>query len=281
MSMLGRHHTDETKAKISRAHIGRPFTEETRAKISAAMKGKATRLGACLSEETRAKISSALTVKPLSPTHKHNISLALKGHHNTPKGTHLSPNTEFRSGHPPIRGMLGKTAWNKGIPWDTETKEKIRNTEKGRHLHPETEIKKGQRISPETELTSERAKSWWKDPEYRARVIAGRLKHRRPTGPEKKLIGLIAKYRLPYKYTGDGSFIIGGLNPDFVNINGAKVAIDVFGDYWHTIKADKESYNEEGRKKIFADYGWQLIVLWENEVERLPEDSIVERIRKS
>ena len=39
----------------------------------------------------------------------------------------------------------------------------------------------------------------------------------------KIIIDLINKYNLPYKYTGNGKFILGGKNPDFVNVNGEKI----------------------------------------------------------
>lgn len=63
-SPLGRKHSDETKAKISAAHMGkigswtgRKHTEETKAKISAANKGQ--NKGGTLPESTRRKIGDA------------------------------------------------------------------------------------------------------------------------------------------------------------------------------------------------------------------------------
>lgn len=103
--------------------------------------------------------------------------------------------------------------------------------------------------------------------------------NRRPTEPEKKLIKIIEQHNLPFKYTGDGSFILEGLNPDFIEINGRKIAIDVFGDYWHTLKADRESYTEKGRKRIFQKYGWKLIVIWGSEIKTMPEETILKKIR--
>lgn len=162
-----------------------------------------------------------------------------------------------------------------GRHWSSEEKEILRAKLKGRHLHPETEIRKGQRISPATELTRERVQAWWQDQNYRERVIRASLEQRRPTKPEKKLIDIVSRHSLPFIYTGDGSFILEGLNPDFVESNGRKIAIDVFGDYWHTLKADKESYTEQGRKNIFAKYGWHLIVLWEHQIKSMDENEIV------
>jgi len=49
----GRHHTDETKAKIAAAHVGKPRSEETKAKLRAAHIGKP------MLPETRAKLCIA------------------------------------------------------------------------------------------------------------------------------------------------------------------------------------------------------------------------------
>lgn len=69
-----------------------------------------------------------------------------------------------------------------------------------------------------------------------------------------------------YKFVGDGAFTIGNLNPDFVNINGQKKAIEFFGEPYHDpkkaiVRVRYES-TEEGRKKIFNDFGFQLMVVW-------------------
>lgn len=116
----------------------------------------------------------------------------------------------------------------------------------------------------------------WRDPEKRAAMITKILRslNCRPTRPEQKVIEAIAKYNLPYKYTGDGSFIVAGLNPDFVNTNGKKVAVEVFGDYWHGEGAKRVSATEEGRRAIFAEYGWDLVVLWEKDINRWSRNEI-------
>ncbi len=89
------------------------------------------------------------------------------------------------------------------------------------------------------------------------------------TKPERILIEIIKKHSLPYRYTGDGSFWIENINPDFVDCNGKKVALEVFGDYWHNplmrigLKWHK---TEVGRKEIYKKYGWKSIILWEKDI---------------
>ena len=79
---------------------------------------------------------------------------------------------------------------------------------------------------------------------------------------------------LPFKYTGDGAFWIGknpAINPDFVNCNGKKVAIEIFGDYWHSpLLKQNISYSQsyEGRNKILKEYGWKLVVFWGTDLLR-------------
>ena len=64
-----------------------------------------------------------------------------------------------------------------------------------------------------------------------------------------------------WKYVGDGEVIIGGKCPDFININGKKEIIELFGDYWH------KGENPEDRKNIFKKYGYHTLVIWEHELK--------------
>ncbi len=115
--------------------------------------------------------------------------------------------------------------------------------------HPEERIKQGNRI-----------KERMKNPEFVKKIISSI--HSSPNKPEKKLIKLFADNDLPYKFVGDGSFIIGRWNPDFVQTNGKKCVIELFGEHWHT-----EPNNEEKRKKCFAEFGFRTLVIWCKELE--------------
>jgi len=74
----------------------------------------------------------------------------------------------------------------------------------------------------------------------------------RPTKLEKIFMKLCRKNNLPFRYVGDGSFWIGNANPDFVDSNGKKICVEIFGEYWHDkLLNEKVPYfrTEEGRKR--------------------------------
>lgn len=56
--MLGKHHSDETKHKISEVHKGKHISEEQKKKLSSALKGRTSpNKGKPMSEETKKKLS--------------------------------------------------------------------------------------------------------------------------------------------------------------------------------------------------------------------------------
>ena len=95
--------------------------------------------------------------------------------------------------------------------------------------------------------------------------IRKRLTRRTPSSLERKMINIISKYNLPYKFVGDGKFFIERKNPDFININGEKIAIEVF------YRKHKEMFSGgllnwmEDRKNIFNKYNWKLLFF--NEIQ--------------
>lgn len=104
----------------------------------------------------------------------------------------------------------------------------------------------------------------WQDPKYADNQIKATMKGNciKPNKPELKLNDLLQQL-LPneYKYVGDGEFILAGKCPDFVNINGQKKIIELYGDYWHKGETGKE------RIELFKQYGYQTLIVWENELE--------------
>jgi len=197
----------------------------------------------------------------------------------------------------------------KGYKHSQETKEKIRESRK--NLSAETlkkmsEAQRGRKHSEETLKKMSEAHSGKKNHNYgkpmsekQKRVLSELAKRRCSTLqwkekmeeiwkkrrvpksytlPERIFIEMCEKHNLPFRYTGDGSFWIKNLNPDFVDCNGQKIAVEVFGDYWHSPLLNKKiKYYQtyDGRKKILEKYGWKLVVLWESDLKRHDAEEFV------
>ena len=118
------------------------------------------------------------------------------------------------------------------------------------------------------------AKRLWKNPVYREKVIRNSLRGllKRPTSFEKYVINIIKKYNLPYKYVGNGDFILGGKNPDFINVNGEKICVEVYCYYWHPKNYERIRY------KHFTKYGWKTIFINEDDVLSNNERGILKKL---
>jgi len=126
------------------------------------------------------------------------------------------------------------------------------------------------------EIQRQRFKKLNKAPEYNKKRLQALCQ--KPTKPERQLIDIIRANGFPYKYVGDGSFIIEGLNPDFVNINGKKNIIEVFGRVWHEYLVKDWNRTELGRMMVFGSYGYKTLIIWDDELNDNVA-SVVEKIR--
>ena len=98
------------------------------------------------------------------------------------------------------------------------------------------------------------------------------------TKPERIFEDICKKNNLPFKYTGDGTFWIHNINPDFIESNGKKVVVEVFGDYWHSPLLNynlKEDRTLTYRRRIFKKYGFKLIVFWETDLLREDAEAFI------
>ena len=87
--------------------------------------------------------------------------------------------------------------------------------------------------------------------------------HKKPNKPEIKLQKLLdSEFPNEWKYVGDGNFILAGKCPDFVNINGKKAIIELYGSYWH------KGQDPNVRINLFSEYGYSTLVLWENQLDK-------------
>lgn len=181
----------------------------------------------------------------------------VRGEKNPMFGRHLSDTTKQK-----ISGKkLGKSSWSKG-------KKRPDISGKNHYFY-------GKQHTEETkQKLREKTKENWKNRELAQKMIAP-LKMK-PNGHELYLDFLLQNY-FPdkWEYTGDGCTIINGLNPDF--IDGGNKIIEYFGEHWHTGEGIRGNLTEEGRRKIFAETGYDLLVIWESEL--LNEQKVIEKIR--
>ena len=124
----------------------------------------------------------------------------------------------------------------------------------------------------------------WKDPKYKEKTLKAQFEGRKlsPNKPEAFITKLLNEL-LPneYKFVGDGKFWIESCNPDFVNINGQKKIIELYGDYWHANKDFCKKYSigeidntsieeihkrDKERINTFSQYGYQTLIIWEYEL---------------
>lgn len=233
---------------------------EVRAKVSAKLKGMSHpwQLGdknPAKRLEVRTKISAKLKGRKLTEAWKRKISISHTGIPSSKKGIKDSSISE-----------RVRQQWK-------EHREKMCKAVKEGHVKKwqDEEWAKKQR-----KLVSDRMKIAttlnWRNKEYREKQTKAILKglFRRPTKPEQKLINLIQQYNLPFDYIGDGKIVINGFCPDFIDNDGSKRIIEVFGDYWH------RNDSEEERKEVFAKYGFKTLIIWEHELKE-PE-KVAEKI---
>lgn len=123
----------------------------------------------------------------------------------------------------------------------------------------------------------------WSDPEYkdkqvRAIMLGANLE---PNPSEQFLIDLLDE-RFPgeWKYVGDGSFVVGGRNPDFMHTNGKRLLIEKNGCRYHACEecgwgnvvlrngmTTAEDIRREDAEKleIFDRHGFKTLVVWDHE----------------
>jgi len=161
----------------------------------------------------------------------------------------------------------------------------------GKHLTEETKIKMsiaqtgeknpmfGKHFSEQhKQKMSKSHKKLWQDPQFAKRSFEAFNKT--PNKPEKALIKMLdSNFQGEWKFVGDGQFTLGGLCPDFININGKKKIIEMFGTYWHKTRENiKYHQTEDGRREIFKEYGYDLLVIWEDELK--DKDAVLEKVRE-
>ncbi len=233
----GTHHTEETKRKMSLSRKGRIFSKEHKRNISIAKKGHS------VSKETRKKLSEKNKGKSLSEEIKRKISIAHKG--------------KIRS----EETCKKISELHKGMRPSEASKEKNRQAHLGKKLSTKHKKKISKSILKR-----------WNDPIFKENqlkaIFAGCNIF--PNKPERRLRNRLNHlFPREYKYVGNGTTFIGGKCPDFININGQKKIIELFGNFWHSKEYTGRTRKQEEQKRIrhFAKYGFRTLIVWQSELK--------------
>jgi NUMOD3 motif len=117
---------------------------------------------------------------------------------------------------------------------------------------------------------------WHTDPErMRAAFQRGLEKWRAvsPNGLERRVLGVIDRHDLGFRFVGGGTTFIGGKVPDFMGTGKRRLLIEVAGNYWHS------PVEMKARQDLFGRYGFKTLVLWESEMNTMGDEEIARRIR--
>lgn len=254
--MLGKLHTEETKQKLSMLSQGRLVSDTTREKIRQALLG---RIGHKHTEETKEKLRLSHLGRQASPETRERLRLSHLGYKPSPEAREkMSTATKVAMSQPGRREKAlralhcplsrYKSAQKRtGRPRTLETKAKISASLMGHEFSEETRAK------------------WL--------ISMRKSLHIKPNQKEIQLLQLLnVLYPDEWAFVGDWSMILAGKNPDFVNVNGKKQIIELFGDYWH------KGENPEERIALFSKFGYKTLVIWERELTNVPEVTV--RIRE-
>jgi hypothetical protein len=155
----------------------------------------------------------------------------------------------------------GTPAWNSGmrkangdhlsygIPCSDEKRKKISIANTG-HVTAEKTKRKLSLI----------VKEWWKNPENARKALV----FNSPNKQEQKLTAILeSMYPGEWKFVGNGQVIIDGKCPDFININGQKKIIELYGERWH------QNHDPQDRINFFKPFGYDTLVIWVRELQNL------------
>jgi hypothetical protein len=211
----------------------------------------------------------------LSEAHKNSIREKLKG---VPKS--YEHRLKVIQNVIDFRFKKGHTPWNKGKTgiYSEETLQKNKEKHLGKLATTATKLKMSLRLAklhPKGMLGKYHTEEWKKNhKEFMLKhpeIVKKSLKRRTPSSLELKMIKIIEKLNLPYKFVGDGKLFIERKNPDFINCNGEKIAVEVFyrkhknqfrgNNTWKDVEEWKQQ-----RLEIFSKYGWGIEFFDETQV---------------
>lgn len=196
--------------------------------------------GSCHSKEAKRKMSEAHKSKRCAKETKQKISETLKG---------KLPHTE-ECRRKISEAMKGNTN-RLGTYQTPEAKHKSSEVSKRYWQNPEVHHKQSKLLQ-----------RLWQDPDYVRKIMLAH--HMKPNRAERKLDAILQEV-CPGEFALNvraNIMILGRKVPDFVNMNGKKQLIELYGDYWH------RNDNPQDRIDYFKQFGdWETLIIWEHELK--------------
>ena len=270
--MRGKHHSEETKRKISLAQKGKHPSEETRRKLSLANRGK------IVSQETRRKLSLALrglhrseeTMRKISEAHKgmYNGGGFKKGH--MPWNTGIPRREETRK---KIKESLkriykkGYEVWNKGVtkynsPWAKRVSERFLNKNPNQSL----EARKKMSEKNKGRKAWNKGKKWSKEIIAKLKIArAKQILPKKDTSIEIKIQNFLKVLGIEY-FTHQYIKIEHGYQCDIL-IPSMNMIIECDGDYWHKYPIGREI--DRIRTKELLENSFKVLRLWGHEIREI------------
>ena len=267
----GKHLPDEVKKKISRTKIERKhpgWNKGLTKEIDDRVRGYAEKLKG--RRAGRIPWNKGLTKETDARVHNYAQKLKLVGR-------------VFRGKDHPMYGrrhtLESRIKMSKNRPrWFGKENPFYRKTHSDEAKKKMTLWHKGKKLSEaHRRKIAEAVKRNWQSPEYIRRVMDGLNK--KPNRAEKLLDSILQRV-CPNEFKYNGNFelgvAIGEMIPDWVNVNGKKKIIELFGDHWHLDVADTWKRTEQGRKETYNKLGFDVLVIWDNELKN--EEEVVKKI---
>lgn len=179
--------------------------------------------------------------------HKHNLSDALRLHY-----------------------LLNQSKL-KGTHFDASHCEGISNSLQEFYKSHEHHMKGKQLSTARRKLMSASMQRRWKNPQDRDKMVLASRKALkcRPNKFEMCIMNFLEKnFPSVWKYCGDGSVILNGKCPDFININGKKQVILANGIHWHSEirNASLTRIEIESLESIpYHELGYGVLFIWEDD----------------
>jgi hypothetical protein len=166
------------------------------------------------------------------------------------------------------RAMQGHKRWL-GKHHTTQSKIKLRNYHLGSVI---SEIVK--------QKMSQTHKTKFEDESYKNRILDSMASGTKSSPNSKELIVMDILNQIQpneWEFVGNKKLKIGGRNPDFINRN-RNLLCEHFGVYWHGVKARNDLEREEGRINHFRRYGYDTLVIWENELKIKNRSTLLDKV---